>query len=244
MVWLFLDRCLHGLRDTSSNIWHSKLLEALDISGIHLVVLPVRNRILPNMIRMLRTALTIFGLFAFILGIAYPLVVTGIAQVVFPGKANGSIIYRSGVSVGSVLIGQEFTGPEYFWGRPSVTSNSPYTPFDPMRLTGSSGSNLGPLSKLLVTTVQERIIALQAADPGNQSPIPVDLLTSSASGLDPHISVEAAYYQVARIARTRGLDHEVVTSIVEQNIESRWLGILGEPRVNVLVLNLALDGIK
>jgi len=149
-----------------------------------------------------------------------------------------------GTTAGSALIGQDFTDPRYFWGRPSATSGSPYTPFESLTPTGSSGSNLGPLSRMLVDTIQERVDALQAADPGNISPIPVDMVTASASGLDPHISVAAAYYQVPRVARLRGLSEADVMALVNQYTEGRSFSLLGEPRVNVLLLNLALDEIK
>lgn len=192
----------------------------------------------------LRPALVLFALLTILTGILYPLTVTGIAQVAFPAQANGSLIDREGTLVGSALIGQDFSAPRYFWGRPSVTSGSPYTPFDPTALTGSSGSNLGPLSQTLVDTVQERVDALHAADPGNLLPIPVDLVTASASGLDPQISVAAAYYQIPRVARLRGLKESEIIALVDQYTEGRSFGFLGEPRVNVLLLNLALDEIK
>jgi potassium-transporting ATPase KdpC subunit len=196
------------------------------------------------MIRQIRPALTIFFCLAFLLGIVYPLMVTGFAQAAFPVKANGSLIVRDDTLVGSSLIGQDFSSPRYFWGRPSATSGSPYTPFDALHLSGSSGSNLGPLSQTLVDVVQERVEALRVADPGNLLPIPVDLVTASASGLDPHISLAAAYYQVPRVARERGISEADLTALVDQYVEGRLFGFLGEPRVNVLLLNLALDEIK
>lgn len=196
------------------------------------------------MIRQIRTALAIFFIMAILLGIVYPLAVTGIAQAAFPVKANGSLIVRGDMLVGSSLIGQDFSSPRYFWGRPSATSDSPYTPFDALHLSGSSGSNLGPLSQRLVDVVQERVKALRVADPGNSLPIPVDLVTASASGLDPHISLAAAYYQVPRVARERGISEADLTALVDQYVEGRLFGFLGEPRVNVLLLNLALDEIK
>ena len=196
------------------------------------------------MFHQIRPALVLFALLTILTGVLYPLTVTGFAQDAFPNQANGSLIERDGAPIGSGLIGQDFTAPGYFWGRPSATSGSPYTPFDAQALTGSSGSNLGPLSQVLVDTVQERVKVLQAADPGNPLPIPVDLVTASASGLDPHISVAAAYYQVARVARARGLDKTEVVALVDQYTEDRTFGFLGEPRVNVLLLNLALDEIK
>jgi K+-transporting ATPase ATPase C chain len=196
------------------------------------------------MLHQLRPALILFALMAILTGILYPLSVTGIAQVAFPAQANGSIIDESGDLVGSALIGQNFSDPRYFWGRPSATSGSPYTPFDAHALTGSSGSNFGPLSQMLVDAVLGRVEALQVADPGNRLPIPVDLVTASASGLDPHISVAAAYYQVPRVARLRGMAEADVTTLVDRYTEGRSFGFLGEPRVNVLLLNLALDEIK
>jgi K+-transporting ATPase ATPase C chain len=196
------------------------------------------------MFHQLRPALILFALLAVLTGILYPLAVTGIAQVVFPTDANGSIIDNNGVLVGSALIGQDFSDPRYFWGRPSATSGSPYNAFDPAALTGSSGSNLEPLSQTLVDIVRQRVDALHAADPGNTLPIPVDLVTASASGLDPHISVAAAYYQVPRVARLRGMSQADVTALVDKYTEGRTFGLLGEPRVNVLLLNLALDEIK
>jgi K+-transporting ATPase ATPase C chain len=177
-----------------------------------------------------------------ITGIIYPLVVTGIAQVIFPYQANGSIILgKDGKPLGSELIGQQFDDPKYFWGRLSATGPVPYTAFNADKLTGSSGSNYGPLNPALKDAVQARIDALKAADPTNTALIPVDLVTASASGLDPHISPAAAEYQVARVAQARGLDAAQVRDLVAQHTEGRQLGFLGEPRVNVLELNLALD---
>jgi K+-transporting ATPase ATPase C chain len=196
------------------------------------------------MFHQLRPALILFALLVLLTGVLYPLAVTGIAQVAFPANANGSIIDDNGNLVGSALIGQDFSDPRYFWGRLSATSGSPYTPFEALALSGSSGSNLGPLSQRLVDTVQERVEALLAADPGNPLPIPVDLVTASASGLDPHISVAAATYQVRRVARLRGLSEADVMSLVDQYTQGRSFGFLGEARVNVLLLNLALDEIK
>jgi K+-transporting ATPase ATPase C chain len=196
------------------------------------------------MIRQLKSALVFFALLTLLTGVLYPVTVTGLAQAVFPAQANGSLIEDNDSLLGSQLIGQNFTGPEYFWGRPSATSGSPYNAFDPAALTGSSGSNLGPLSQTLVDTVRQRVEALHAADPGNTLPIPVDLVTASASGLDPHISVSAARYQVPRVARVRGMTEAAVIALVNQYTEGRQLGFLGESRVNVLLLNLALNEIK
>jgi K+-transporting ATPase ATPase C chain len=193
-----------------------------------------------------RPAIVSLVILTIITGIIYPLLVTGIAQVVFPSQANGSLIVGAdGTLRGSSLIGQEFSDPKYFWGRPSATGPVPYTAFNADKLTGSSGSNYGPLNQALIGPdglVQTRIAALKAADPSNSAPIPVDLVTASGSGLDPHISPAAAEYQVARVAKARGLDEARVRELVAQHTEGRTFGILGEPRVNVLELNLALDG--
>jgi potassium-transporting ATPase KdpC subunit len=196
----------------------------------------------------LRPALVALAILTIITGIIYPLVVTGIVQIVFPYQANGSIMTGAdGKPVGSKLIGQQFDAPQYFWGRLSATGPVPYTAFNADKLTGSSGSNYGPLNEGLIGPegiVQARIKALQDAAPGNSAPIPVDLVTASGSGLDPHISPAAADYQVARVARARGLDEARVRELVAQHTEGRQLGILGEPRVNVLQLNLALDALR
>jgi K+-transporting ATPase ATPase C chain len=189
----------------------------------------------------LRPAVVLLALLTFITGVIYPLVVTGIAQVVFPNQANGSLIIQDGKAVGSELIGQQFDDPKYFWGRLSATGTFAYNAFNADNLTGSSGSNYGPLNPALLDAVQARVDALQAADPGNTAPIPVDLVTASASGLDPDISPAAALYQVSRVARERGLSEEQVQQLVERHTEGRQFGFLGEPRVNVLKLNLALD---
>lgn len=185
-----------------------------------------------------RPALTLLIFFTIVTGAIYPLVVTQISQVVFPNKANGSLIERSGKPVGSALIGQPFSNPEYFWGRPSATSPFPYN------ASASSGSNQGPLNPALAEAVEARIKALREADPGNTAPVPVDLVTASGSGLDPHISPAAAAYQVSRVARVRGLDVQKVRALVADATEGRQLGFLGEPRVNVLKLNLALDAAR
>jgi len=184
----------------------------------------------------LRPALTSLILFTLITGVAYPLLVTGIAQLVFPFPANGSLIVQDGKVVGSALIGQPFDDPRYFWGRPSATSPFAYN------AGASSGSNLSPTNPALISAVQGRVDALRAADPGNTAPVPVDLVTASASGLDPHISPAAALYQLSRVARARQLAPDAVRALVARHTEARFLGLFGEPRVNVLVLNLALDG--
>jgi potassium-transporting ATPase KdpC subunit len=183
----------------------------------------------------LRPALVILVALTLVTGVAYPLLVTGVAQAVFPYQAQGSLITKDGKLVGSALIGQPFDDPKYFWGRPSATSPFPYN------AASSSGSNLSPTNPDLVKAVQTRVEALRAADPGNAAPVPVDLVTASGSGLDPHISPAAALYQVSRVARARKLDPESVRQLVERHIEGRSLGFLGEPRVNVLALNLTLD---
>jgi K+-transporting ATPase ATPase C chain len=170
--------------------------------------------------------------------VIYPLIVTGIAQLVFPHQANGSLIANNGQVAGSSLIGQQFDDPNYFWGRLSATGPYPYN------AAASSGSNLGPTNPALLDAVKARIAALKAADPTNSRPIPVDLVTASGSGLDPNISVAAALYQVPRVARVRGMSEAAVTALVNQYTEGRQFGFLGEPRVNVLELNLALDGAK
>jgi len=188
------------------------------------------------MLAYLRPALVLLVILSAVTGIVYPLVVTGIAQVVFPYQANGSLIVKDGKAVGSALIGQPFDDPKYFWGRPSATAPFGYN------AAASSGSNLSPTNPDLVKAVQGRVDALRAADPGNTAPVPVDLVTSSGSGLDPHISPAAALYQVARVAKARGLAPEVVSRLIEQHTQGRFLGLLGEPGVNVLTLNLALDG--
>jgi K+-transporting ATPase ATPase C chain len=183
----------------------------------------------------LRPAFFMLLIFTVITGIIYPLAVTGIAQVIFPSQSNGSLIMMDGKAVGSQLIGQQFDDPQYFWGRLSAAGYN---------AAASSGSNYGPMNSALMDMVQARMDALKAADPNNTFPIPVDLVTASGSGLDPHVSVAAALYQVSRVASTRGLSEAEVTSLVEKYAEGRQFGIFGEPRVNVLKLNLALDGIK
>jgi K+-transporting ATPase ATPase C chain len=192
----------------------------------------------------LRPAFIMLLILTLITGVFYPLAVTGIAQVLFPSQANGSLIMVGGKAVGSELIGQQFDDPKYFWGRISATGTFPYNAFNAENLTASSGSNYGPLNPALIDMVQARIDALKAADPENTLPIPVDLVTASGSGLDPHISIAAALYQVHRVAQARGLSEEAVTVLVDEYTEGRQFGFLGEPRVNVLKLNLALDGLK
>jgi len=186
------------------------------------------------MLKELKPALLLLILLSVITGVLYPAVVTGLAQILFPHQANGSLIEQGGKVIGSELIGQSFSDPKYFWSRASATSPMPYN------AGSSSGSNLGPLNPALADAVKARIAALKASDPDNHAPIPVDLVTASASGLDPHISPAAAEYQAGRIARLRGLDVATVRAMVTKHTEGRQLGILGEPRVNVLTLNLAL----
>jgi K+-transporting ATPase ATPase C chain len=188
------------------------------------------------MIAHIRPAVVLLALLSVVTGLAYPALVTAVAHVAFPQQARGSLIVRDGKVVGSALIGQPFDDPKYFWGRPSAT-----TPFA-YNAGSSSGSNQSPTNPDLVKAVQARVDALRAADPGNTAPVPVDLVTASASGLDPHISPAAALYQVHRVATARKLDEAAVRQLVAQHTAGRWLGILGEPRVNVLELNLALDG--
>jgi K+-transporting ATPase KdpC subunit len=192
----------------------------------------------------LRPAFFMLLILTLITGVIYPLVVTGIAQVVFPHQANGSIITVNGKAVGSELIGQQFDDASYFWGRISATGTFAYNAFNAENLTASSGSNYGPLNTALTDMVQARIDALKAADPDNTVPIPVDLVTASGSGLDPHISVAAALYQVHRVAAARGMSEADVQALVDNNTAGRQFFFLGEPRINVLELNLALDGIK
>ncbi len=195
------------------------------------------------MISQLRPAFIILLALTIITGVLYPLAITGIAQLVFPHQANGSLIYRDGKPVGSELIGQQFDDPKYFWGRLSATGDFPYNAFNAQTSTGSSGSNYGPLNPALLKAVQDRLNALKAADPGNNASIPVDLVTASGSGLDPNISVAAALYQAPRVARLRGLSLDQVEKLVAEYTQGRQLGFLGEPRVNVLELNLALDSL-
>lgn len=185
-----------------------------------------------------RPAVTLLLVMTVLLGIAYPLLVTGIARVIFPAQAAGSLIVRDGKVIGSRLIGQPFSDRRYFWSRPSATLPQPYNGLD------SGGSNLGPLNPALITAVKRRIAALRAADPGDHRPIPVDLVTASASGLDPDISLAAAYYQAGRVARARSLPRARVQALIAAHAKGSLLGVLGEPRVNVLELNLALDRLR
>ncbi|MGH2968023.1 MAG: potassium-transporting ATPase subunit KdpC [Solirubrobacteraceae bacterium] len=187
---------------------------------------------------LVRPALTLFATLTVLTGVVYPLAVTGISQLLFPHQANGSIVTVKEKPVGSALIGQRFSSAGNFWGRPSATG--PY----PNNAAVSSGSNLGPLNPALTDAVKTRVATLKAADPGNEQPVPVDLVTASGSGLDPDISLAAAYYQATRVAKTRHLPVEQVKTLIEQHAEGPWLGIFGEPRVNVLTLNIKLDGIR
>jgi K+-transporting ATPase ATPase C chain len=186
----------------------------------------------------LRPAFSVFVLLTAITGIAYPLAVTGIAQGAFPAAANGSLVVVDGRAIGSSLIGQAFSAPKYFWSRPSATGPMPNN------AGASSGSNLGANNPALIDAVTSRIAALRAADPGNTAAVPIDLVTASGSGLDPEISLAAAGYQASRVARARGLDPATVQSLIERHAVRPWLGVVGEPRVNVLALNLALDAVR
>ncbi len=186
----------------------------------------------------LRPALMALLVFTVLTGVLYPLAVTTVARVIFPDQAAGSLIVRNGRTVGSTPIGQFFDDPKYFWGRPSATAPFPYN------AAASSGSNLGPTSTALRDAVSRRMAALRAADPEATGPVPVDLVTASASGLDPHISPAAAEYQVRRVARARGLSEDSVRRLARQFTQGRQFGILGEPRVNVLQLNMALDELR
>jgi K+-transporting ATPase ATPase C chain len=183
----------------------------------------------------LRPALVLFVLLSALTGLIYPMVVTGAAKAVFPSQAAGSLIVQGGTTVGSKLIGQNFSDPKHFWGRPSATAPQPYN------ASASGGSNQGPLNPALTDAVKARVEALRAADPGNTAPVPVDLVTASASGLDPDISPAAANYQAARVARARGVPVEQVSVLIAKNTQAPLWGLLGESRVNVLALNLALD---
>ncbi|MCR8957495.1 potassium-transporting ATPase subunit KdpC [Variovorax sp. S2] len=182
-----------------------------------------------------RPALVLFALLGALTGLVYPLAVTGAAKALFPSQAAGSLVVQGGTAVGSSLIGQNFSDPKHFWGRPSATAPQPYN------ASASGGSNLGPLNPALADAVKARVEALRAADPGNTAPVPVDLVTASASGLDQDISPAAARYQAARVARVRGVPVEQINALIEKNTQSALWGVLGESRVNVLALNLALD---
>jgi K+-transporting ATPase ATPase C chain len=184
----------------------------------------------------IRPALVLFALLSALTGLVYPLAVTGAAKALFPSQAAGSLVVQGGATVGSSLIGQNFSDPKHFWGRPSATAPQPYN------ASASGGSNLGPLNPALAEAVKGRVESLRAADPGNTAPVPVDLVTASASGLDPDISPAAAHYQAARVARVRGVPLEQVNALVARHTQAPLWGLLGEPRVNVLALNLALDG--
>lgn len=190
------------------------------------------------MLKEIRPALVSFAVLTLVTGIAYPYAVTGVAQALFPHQANGSLIVKDGKPLGSELIGQPFSDPKYFWGRPSATAPMPYNG------TASAGSNQGPLNPALTDAVKGRVEALRAADPDNRLPVPVDLVTASASGLDPHISPAAAEYQVDRVSRARMLNVGKLRKLVVKYTEARQFGVLGEPRVNVLKLNLALDELR
>ena len=187
--------------------------------------------------RLVRPALSLLVVMTALLGIVYPLVITAIAQVVFPHQAGGSLIHQGGKLIGSRLIGQSFSDPKYFWGRPSATTPQPYN------ATGSTGSNLGPLNPALIDAVKANAKALRDADPENHEPIPVELVAASASGIDPEIGPAAASYQAARVARARGLAPAQVEALIAARQRGRLLGFIGERRINVLELNLALDGL-
>ena len=186
----------------------------------------------------IRSAILMFVILSLLTGIFYPVFITGVAYIFFPHQATGSMLYQNNKLLGSALIGQEFTDPKYFWGRISETSPVAYNS------SSSSGSNLGPSNPALIEKVKVRIRALKEFDPDNTNPVPIDLVTSSASGLDPHISIAGAYYQIPRVARMRGLTEDTVKAIVNKHTNSRIFGLIGEPVVNVLELNLELDSIK
>jgi len=187
------------------------------------------------MLSTFRPALVVFGTLTLICGVLYPLAVTGIGKIAFPSEASGSLVERNGKAIGSTLIGQSFSSPQYFWGRPSATGPMPNN------ASGSSGANQGPTNAALADAVKGRVDALKAADPSNAAAIPVDLVTASASGLDPEISVAAASYQAGRVAKLRNIPREQVVALVQANTAPQYLGFFGEARVNVLALNLALD---
>ena len=191
-----------------------------------------------SMIKQIKPALILFAILVIVTGLVYPGIITGLAQLIFPHQANGSLITENGQVVGSELLGQQFTDPKYFWGRLSNTGNYPYN------ASASGGSNYSVLNPNLEQAVKQRLAELKAADPTNNLPIPVDLVTASGSGLDPNISLEAAQYQLTRVARLRGLSTDQVQALINRYTTGRFLGFIGEPRVNVLNLNLALDGLK
>jgi K+-transporting ATPase ATPase C chain len=188
--------------------------------------------------KILRPCLGVFAMLSLVAGVAYPLFVTGVSRLAFPFHSVGSVIERDGRAVGSTLLGQPFSSPGYFWGRPSATGPQPYNG------SASSGTNVGSTNPALAAAVAARVAALRAADPANAAPVPVDLVTASGSGLDPHISPAAAEYQVARVAAARAMSAERVRQLVAEHTDGRVLGVLGEPRVNVLKLNLALDSAR
>jgi K+-transporting ATPase ATPase C chain len=196
-----------------------------------------KEDIMKTLIPLLRPGLSLFAVLTLITGLIYPLIVTGFAKAVYPAQANGSLISKEGKPVGSSLIGQNFSDAKYFWGRPSATGPMPYN------ATASSGSNQGPLNPALVDAVKGHIDALKAADPGNMRPIPADLVTASASGLDPHISPVAARYQLDRVAKARNMSSEALSALIATHTEERQWGLFGEARVNVLQLNLALNAL-
>jgi K+-transporting ATPase ATPase C chain len=191
-----------------------------------------------NYLTRLRAALVLFVLLSVLTGVVYPLIVTALARLLFPQQAGGELLRRADTTVGSRLIGQSFSDPGHFWGRPSATTPQPYNGL------GSTGSNLGPLNPQLTDAVRSRVAQLRSLDPGNSRLVPIDLVTASASGLDPEISVAAADYQAERVARARGIPAEQVRALIAAHTEGRLLGVIGEPRVNVLELNLALDALK
>jgi K+-transporting ATPase ATPase C chain len=186
----------------------------------------------------IRPAVLVFIILTIITGVLYPLIITGITQICFNKQANGNLVYRDDEPVGALLIGQSFTDPKYFWGRPSATSPMPYN------ASSSSGSNLGPSNPILTDMIKARIEVFRLVDPDNKALIPVDLVTASGSGLDPHISIAGAYYQIPRVARVRGLSQDAVIAIVDKHTYGRFLRIIGEPVVNVLEVNLELDNYK
>ncbi|MDT8422002.1 MAG: potassium-transporting ATPase subunit KdpC [Desulfuromonadales bacterium] len=190
------------------------------------------------MVSLLRQALGLLAVLIFLTGLVYPIAVTGISQMIFPAQANGSLIVKEGRTVGSALVGQFFDAPGYFWGRPSATPGWAYN------ASASSGSNLGQANPILHESVNFRLTLLRTSNPDQDLPVPIDLVTASASGLDPHISLEAATYQVRRVARERHLDEARLYALIETHLEKRTFGLLGEPRVNVLQLNLALDDLQ